>query len=173
VPSPTDSLSPTADIDWGTAIDRAVTDGAFTVVTQPVIDLARGAVVGYEALSRFGGPPPDQWFAAVAGLGRGVDLAARVLQRQLGLRDHLPPNCFLAVNVSPDHLATDPVLAVLGDIPLGGVVLELTEHDRFPDLRRLREQIDRLRAQGAISPSTMPAPATPGSRRCSSSRPTS
>ena len=33
---------------------------------QPIVDTARGTVVGYESLARFSGPPhttPDRWFA--------------------------------------------------------------------------------------------------------------
>ena len=63
---------------------------------QPVVDLRRGTVVGYEALSRFRGPPvagPDAWFAAAGRLGLGAELDARVLERVVGLRPELPPNC--------------------------------------------------------------------------------
>ncbi|MBA2636973.1 MAG: EAL domain-containing protein [Solirubrobacterales bacterium] len=36
------------------------------IACQPIVDLCRGTVVGYEALARFTGPPaapPDRWFA--------------------------------------------------------------------------------------------------------------
>jgi hypothetical protein len=44
-----------------------------------VVDLQRGTVAGYEALSRFAGPPdagPDVWFEAAGRLGLGAELDA-------------------------------------------------------------------------------------------------
>jgi hypothetical protein len=55
--------------------------------------LQRGTVAGYEALSRFAGPPdagPDVWFEAAGRHGLGAELDARVLERVVGLRPELP-----------------------------------------------------------------------------------
>ena len=139
-------------VDWAEAIRSTIADDAFTVVTQPIVDLARGTVVGYEALARFErlSAPPDEWFAAAQRLGRGVDLACLVLQRQLALREHLPPNCFLTVNVSPGHLGLAPVQRLLSSTELGGLVIELTEHDQFEDPTALRTLLTELRERGAM-----------------------
>ena len=53
---------------------------ALRVHFQPIVDLARGVVAGYEALSRFAGPPqltPDVWFRAAHDHGLGAELEAR------------------------------------------------------------------------------------------------
>jgi len=50
-------------------------------------------VAGYEALSRFAGPPdagPDVWFEAAGRLGLGAELDARVLERVVGLTVDAP-----------------------------------------------------------------------------------
>jgi EAL domain-containing protein (putative c-di-GMP-specific phosphodiesterase class I) len=123
------------------------------LVLQPVVDLARGVVAGYEALSRFDRPPvadPDRWFAAAGHLGWSGPLEALVLRRALALRPRLAPGRFLSVNVSPALLATPAlreVLAGAGD--LTGLVLELTEHEPFDDLDALLAALAPWRAAGA------------------------
>ena len=46
--------------------------GALRMDFQPIVDTARGTVVGYESLARFSGPPhatPDRWFFLLIGAG--------------------------------------------------------------------------------------------------------
>ena len=99
---------------------------------QPIVDLVRGTVVGYEALARFGdsgtrGPGP--YLAAADRCGRSADLEAHLLGQALAARDTMPAGCFLAVNVSPHLLASPAVSGLLrAEADLTGLVLELTEH---------------------------------------------
>src|SRR3982750_1133432 len=94
---------------------------------QPIVDTARGTVVGYESLARFGGPPdagPDCWFALAHAAGGGGGLGAQVLPRALEARSTLPPNCFLSVNVGPQALLSTPVADVFASAgDLRGVVV--------------------------------------------------
>ena len=108
-----------------------------TLVFQPIVSVADACVVGYEALSRFAGSPsltPDLWFAAADRLGLGAELEAEVLRRCLALRESLPDDCFLTVNLSP-HLLGEAVVRdlLLGAPDLSRVVIELTEHVAVPD----------------------------------------
>ena len=84
-------------------------------------------------------------------LGYGAQLEAVVVARCLALRDDLPPDCFLTVNVSP-HLLTEPALAdlLLGAGDLHPLVLELTEHVPIDNLPALRRRMDVLRARGVL-----------------------
>lgn len=139
---------------WATALEAVLADPREPqLVFQPIVDLRRAVVAGYEALARFTGPPhaaPDLWFAAADRLGVGARLEARVVQAAISARADLPPDCFLTVNVSP-HLMTEPVLqGVLTSGTLSGLVLELTEHVQVDDHDRLAELLARLRAAGAI-----------------------
>ncbi|MEU2350223.1 EAL domain-containing protein [Modestobacter sp. NPDC049651] len=139
---------------WAAALVEVLADPARpALVFQPIVDLRRGLVCGYEALSRFGDDAacgPDRWFAAADELGLGAALEARVVCAALSARATLPADCFLTVNVSP-HLLTEPELADLllsaGD--LSRVVLELTEHVPVDDHQRLTGLLDQLRAAGA------------------------
>jgi EAL domain-containing protein (putative c-di-GMP-specific phosphodiesterase class I) len=118
---------------------------------QPVVDLARGTVVGYEALARFstGHRGPGPWFAAAEEAGRLADLEALLLQKVLDARASAPPSTFVAANVSPRLVLDGPVWATLvaaGD--LTGLVLELTEHEYVENLPRLRRRLNTVRECG-------------------------
>jgi len=139
---------------WASAVAGVLTGGRPpTLVVQPIVDLARGTVAGYEALSRFPGPPaatPDRWFAAAAVHDLGCELEAYVVRSALQLRADLPPNRFLTVNVTPNLLASPSLLQPLlaaGD--LQGVFLELTEHVPVADPDALLDAIGQLRGVGA------------------------
>jgi len=141
-------------VSWRRALERVLAEPAtqLDLAYQPVVDLQRGLVVGYEALARLAGPPsapPDRWFAAAAAEGLGARLEAVVLERALPTRAALPPDCFLSVNLNPNLVLDRTVQAVLaeaGELP--GVVIELTEHDRIDDYGRLRRALTRLRSCG-------------------------
>jgi EAL domain-containing protein (putative c-di-GMP-specific phosphodiesterase class I) len=123
------------------------------LVAQPIIDMKRGVVAGYEALSRFRLEPrvsPDRVFAEANRLGLGVALEAVVVERALVLAERKPANCFLSINVDPLHLLDDRLLGLLlTPAALGGIVLELTEHRAVDDMKALGRALDRLRARGA------------------------
>jgi EAL domain-containing protein (putative c-di-GMP-specific phosphodiesterase class I) len=100
-----------APVSWRRSIERVLTDpaGHLDLAFQPVVDLQRGVVVGYEALARLAGPPsapPDRWFAAAADEGLAARLEAAVLERALPTRAALPPDCFLSVNLNPNLVLT-------------------------------------------------------------------
>ncbi|PRY44354.1 EAL domain-containing protein (putative c-di-GMP-specific phosphodiesterase class I) [Geodermatophilus tzadiensis] len=122
------------------------------VVFQPIVDLARARVAGYEALSRFPGTAgPEVWFAAAADAGVAGELQALALHRALTAVAHLPRDTFLVVNVAPHLLDSRPVQAVLAGRPdLRGVVLGLTGHDVVADPAAVRVQVAALRARGAL-----------------------
>jgi EAL domain-containing protein (putative c-di-GMP-specific phosphodiesterase class I) len=128
--------------------------GVLRMDFQPIIDTARGTVVGYEALARFSGPPhatPDRWFAVARAAGVGAELEARALRVALEARSALPPNCFLSINVGPEALLAAPVRTVFADAgDLRGVVVEITEQTAVANYDALVQAIVPLRAAGAL-----------------------
>lgn len=141
------------DVD-GASLRRVLDDpDALHDLVQPIIDLARGSIVGFEMLSRFHGPPdatPDRWFAAADRDGLGGELAARSLVQGLRRLTELPPNTFLSVNLEPQHLGSEPVRRVLAEAGrLDRLVVELTEHVAIDDPVRARNELSALREQGA------------------------
>ncbi len=153
--SDADQQRPTT-LDWDRAVAAAQADPDLpALVAQPIISLAEGVVAGYEALSRF--PPvagrvlaPDLWFAEADARGVAAELEARVVGKALELRDTLPVNRFLTVNVSP-HLLDAPALqrALFSGADLTRLVVELTEHTRADPEDRFVRDLDRLRERGA------------------------
>lgn len=144
-------------------LDR-VLDGSLPFVFhfQPIVDLRRAVVVGYEALVRF--PPeiglaPDVCIQRAEICGRRMDLEEALLHRALTAREQLPANCFLTVNLSPSLMLTDRWDTLLNDIralnPVGGldgIVIEITEQDCVTDYDLLRRQIDLIRTlRGSVA----------------------
>lgn len=121
---------------------------------QPIVDLTKGSVAGYEALARFDGPvdaTPDKWFAAAARAGLGPALESRVVRAALAARESLPPNCFLTVNVTPRALTSAPVMdEFLRGGELTGLFVELTEEQAISDPDAMRRDLARLRDRGAM-----------------------
>jgi EAL domain-containing protein (putative c-di-GMP-specific phosphodiesterase class I) len=138
---------------WPAQLARATAGDGLAVVFQPIVDLQRGVVAGYEALARFAVRPhlaPDAWFAEARQRGRAAELDAAVIRLALAQRETMPLNRFLTINVEPASLLTrevDYVLDRAGD--LGGVVLEITEHSHIDDLPATKNAIARLRRRGA------------------------
>lgn len=128
--------------------------GVLRMHFQPIVDTARGTVVGYEALARFDGPrhiTPDRWFAVARAAGVGAELEAQALRSALRARPALPPNCFLSVNVGPDALLSAPVRAVLAEAgDLRGVVVEVTEETAVTDYGALERAMAPVREAGAL-----------------------
>ena len=121
-------------------IRAVIASEAFRPVFQPIVDMANGRVLGYEALTRFfDNTPPDQAFQAAAEAGLGLELEAATIQVALSAAAPLPAECFLDINVSPNLvIAGEPLCQLLEDAA-GGVVLEITEHvdvQDYPALRR-------------------------------------
>jgi EAL domain-containing protein (putative c-di-GMP-specific phosphodiesterase class I) len=136
------------------AVQACRQPGILRMDFQPIVDTARGTVVGYESLARFSGPPyatPDRWFALARAAGVGAELEARALRSALEARSTLPPNCFLSVNVGPEALLSAPVAAVFTAADdLRGVVVEITEQTPVGNYDALLAAIAPYRAAGAL-----------------------
>ena len=145
---------PSQEFDWRALIERALTGEGVSTVFQPIVDLVRGAIVGYEALTRFTGYPvtsPQLWFEASRRERRSADLEALALRNAFAKRPELPPETFLAVNIAPDLLDHPEIEEVWEKEPdLTGVVVELTEHARIDSYVSLEPALNRLRAAGAL-----------------------
>lgn len=122
-------------------------------VYQPIVDLQRGAVVGYEMLSRFEGPPasPDKWFAVADRLGLGPTLQVRTLRHAIDQLAELPANTFLTVNLDPKLIATDAVIEVIeATESLDRIVIELTEQTVAADPDVMMTLLTRAKQAGAV-----------------------
>ncbi len=119
---------------------------------QPILDVRRGVVAGYESLARFvlDPAPPARWFAEATAAGLDGLLEARALGAALDRRTELPVNTFLSVNVSPLAIRGPEVRSVFaGAGDLRGVVVELTEQTSVEDYAAVGAALEELRAAGA------------------------
>lgn len=136
-----------------TAVRRVLSEPELVdMAFQPIVDLGRGVVCGYEALARFPTElgPPDVWIAAARAVGLGDRLEALLVGKALDARPHLPANCFLSLNVSLAALASSVLYEVLCERPnLSAVVLEVTEQTDVAGGDLPRAALDTLRRSGA------------------------
>jgi EAL domain-containing protein (putative c-di-GMP-specific phosphodiesterase class I) len=143
-----------APVDWPALLASAIAGEGVTAAFQPIVDVARGTVVGYEALARFehrAVTNPEDWFEAARRYRISDQLEAATMTAALGPRSSLPPNCFLAINVTPDELARPVVRRVLDQQDdLAGVVIELTEQTKIDSYLALEPYLNRYRAAGAL-----------------------
>ena len=123
--------------------------GGPVVVLQPIVDLATGARVGAEALSRFPADwslAPDVCFAEAHSVGLGHVLELLALERAAEHLDRV--GGYVAMNVSPATLLTPEFGELLGRLPLTRVLLELSEHDPVDDYAALQDALAPHRANG-------------------------
>ncbi|SFT91733.1 EAL domain, c-di-GMP-specific phosphodiesterase class I (or its enzymatically inactive variant) [Geodermatophilus amargosae] len=135
------------DIDG--RLDPLVASGGPSVVLQPIVDLATGVRVGAEALSRFPlewGKGPDVVFEEAHSVGRGDEMELLALRGAAALLDRV--GGYVAMNVSPQTLLTPAFSALLADLPLDRVLLELSEHDPVEDYDALTTTLLPFRAAG-------------------------
>jgi diguanylate cyclase (GGDEF)-like protein len=119
-------------------------------VFQPIVALATGRVVAYEALARFPDSPersPGGWFAQAHACGLGPELEGTALRAALTPVGR-PVGTLLSLNVSPSALGSREVVHSLPR-DLTDLVIEITEHELAPDDPALKETIANLRDAGA------------------------
>ena len=114
------------------------------IVVQPIIELATGATVAVEALSRFTDGEPLAVFEAARLEGTWAELEAAAIE---AARKVHRPGQLLSVNVSLDGLTTAPVQEAL-DGDLTGVILEITE--RTDATHPATAAVQAFRDRGAI-----------------------
>ncbi|MGW0610758.1 putative bifunctional diguanylate cyclase/phosphodiesterase [Streptomyces sp. NPDC002788] len=146
-------------------LDQAVSKEQFDLRYQPVVDIVRGDVVGFEALVRWPelGPdpvPPGQFIPLAEETGHISALGAWVLRRataDLARLQHRTPGLglpYLSVNVSArqwrDTGFLDEVCTALGTTGLapGTLQLELTESVLMRRTRQIDAQIQALKDRG-------------------------
>jgi EAL domain-containing protein (putative c-di-GMP-specific phosphodiesterase class I) len=133
-------------------VQGIIAERAFKPVFQPIVDLATGRHVGFEALTRFSdGTRPDLCFLAADKVGMMVQLENAVLREQIAQARKLPHGTFVSLNVSP-ALATAmiPLLDVLAEADRP-VVLEITEHVEIEDYPRLLAALEQVRGHAMLA----------------------
>ncbi|MGZ4359707.1 MAG: EAL domain-containing protein [Gaiellaceae bacterium] len=120
-------------------------------VYQPIVELESRRTVGYEALARIIASPiqgTEAWLADAASVGLGLELERVALRAAFAGLAELPPDCFLAVNLSPTAILDDQVLGLLEAAEPSRTVVEITEHRSIDDYSLISRALLGLRARG-------------------------
>jgi EAL domain-containing protein (putative c-di-GMP-specific phosphodiesterase class I) len=118
---------------------------AFHPVFQPILDLKRNRVVGYEALTRFeDGTAPDEQFAAAETVGLGLALEAVTLRAAIAAAGRLGPGMLLNLNVSPALVLEGRAIRSLISGVRQRVVLEITEHTAIAEYAAFHHALEAL-----------------------------
>lgn len=132
-------------------IEEVLDQHLLSMVFQPIFDLERGQISGFESLARFNAEPyrtPDLWFREAREIGLHSPLELKAIELALQSLDHLPPETYLAVNVSPKVLLEKSLDPLLSSCPLHRLVLEVTENDPIDDYDAFNSLLDPLRSAG-------------------------
>jgi diguanylate cyclase (GGDEF)-like protein len=118
---------------------------------QPVVALAMGRVIGYEAIARFPGSSErstDTWLKQAWGCGLGPDLEATIIRAALEPTGQ-PIDTRLFVPVSSAALSSSPVAEVLPE-DLSGLVIQIAESEFNPGRESLTAAIRDMKERGAL-----------------------
>ena len=125
-----------------------------TILHQPIHDLRSGRPVGVECLARFADASergPDCWFAEAATVGMGEELELLAVRAALRTLPHVPPGCYVAVNVSPETVIGGGLRGLIGGARPDRLVIEVTEHKAVSDYAALCAELQPLRAHAQIA----------------------
>ena len=126
-------------------ISGIIANRAFGPVFQPIVNLKRNAIVGYEALTRFNdGANPELIFAEATAVGLGVELETVTIRAALAAAEALPGAVWLNLNASPDLIMAGEPLRTLLAGSRRRLVLEVTEHTAIADYPAFRAAMDAL-----------------------------
>lgn len=133
-------------------------DFDFTFAFQPIVDVAKGSVYGYEALVRgVDGQSAGEVLSRVNDDNRyAFDQACRVkaiaLAARLGLKQVLSINFLPNAVYSPEHCIRSTLAAAQEhDLPIEQIMFEITESERVHDTAHLKRIFEYYRAQGFVT----------------------
>ena len=150
------------------ALEAVLRPGGLSAVVQPIVRLADGLFVGYEALARVaGGEPPDALLRRAQAEGRRGDIEIAILRAAATLGPP-PGGRLLFVSVGPGLLDDERLREVIDRLP-ERLVLGITQDQPMTDESCLRTTSPHCWPVGSGWRSTTPDRATPAFRTWSTS----
>lgn len=118
------------------------------IALQPVIDLARGGVVAFEALSRFRRSRPEPTFSDAWEVGLGEALELQAVEHALLAIERIPGDVSLSINVSPRTVISDAFRELVSSVQPKRLIVEVTEHDAIKNYSEVKEAFDGVLDRG-------------------------
>jgi EAL domain-containing protein (putative c-di-GMP-specific phosphodiesterase class I) len=144
----------TEGADWSAALQQVFAEPwRVRPAFQPILDLERREVWGFQVLARFISPlraTPPEWLDAAARLGLREALETRLLVAGLGALGDVPERSRLLLPISPATLLADPAQKELRRhvASMRHVVLDLTADDSPVDVDELIDVVAPVRRDG-------------------------
>lgn len=132
-------------------IEDALSEQAFAIAYQPIVDLGSMEPSGFEALCRFAAEPyrsPDVWFDEAASVGLSVELELASIQQAVTKLDQIAAHQYISVNASPATIMSNRFVETFMRMPLSRIVLEITEHAVVEDYDAFMDILAPLRDRG-------------------------
>jgi EAL domain-containing protein (putative c-di-GMP-specific phosphodiesterase class I) len=120
-------------------------------VYQPIFELRRAQIIGFESLARFTTTPlrsPHAWFTDAATAGLDIALETKVIERALASFTSLPQGVYITFNVSPNIVANGQLERAFSRAPLDRIVLEINEHVSVREYGEIAKVLAPLRERG-------------------------
>jgi EAL domain-containing protein (putative c-di-GMP-specific phosphodiesterase class I) len=141
--------------DWSAALQQVFAEPwRMRPAFQPIFDLERKAVWGFQVLARFISPlraTPPEWLDAAQQLGLRRALETRLLETGLHTMRELPERCRLLLPLSPDAVAAPGVQRELSrNVRLARrLLLDITPAGAPFDVDEFTAAVEPLRRDGA------------------------
>ncbi len=138
---------------------QAIADGSIRPHYQPLVDIGRQRIRGFEALARWNHPvrgpvPPDQFIPIIEQLGLTAELSSSILRQSCRDARHWPAEICVAINVSPFELKDEALPARFAlilheeEMDPRRLEVEITESALVSDLAAAKAILAALQAQG-------------------------
>jgi EAL domain-containing protein (putative c-di-GMP-specific phosphodiesterase class I) len=120
---------------------------------QPILDLDRGTVWGFQALARFISPlraSPPEWLEAAEALGLRTSLEERLLVAALEALDELPDGCRVLLPLGADAVAAPAIQRHLSRAArlARRILLDITATGDAADLDEFADAVEPVRRDG-------------------------
>lgn len=132
-------------------LSKIIEKHLINTVFQPIVRLADGRPVGYEALTRTLAQrlPPDQLFKLAITYGMNDPLSEMAISSAFHLSPQLPRDVYISINAGPDELLSGLVEKLFAQQKdPSRYVVEITEHAVVSDYEEMMRSIARLRRMG-------------------------
>lgn len=140
--------------DAARAIARLILDDALTVIHQPIYDLTDWHLVGHECLMRHKDSPersPREMLGQARAAGRTLELELYMAKKALATLDPAHPERFIAINVSPETLASPALARLIPEGLASRLVIELNEQDTTAEAADVRAAIAGLQERAWVA----------------------